>query len=1843
MSTPYLRQALLAGNTEVPRVTQPSVHGTVRRNAVGVLESFLAPCDLVLETEGMSGIPVTVAFSAGTSELADIVATINAALSAGPWGIASDVDGCVSIASSGVGETGTGPAFVRIHPAVNDYDLDGLPDDAARMLGLATYPDPAATVTAGDTDSAPIRALTQANPTGTRFLAYGEDRTSQAFNRALAQLSENADATYYALAQQTIVPVVLTVNTAVSAWASRLILDPTTGFVDQIDLSNLAVVDPALAGRLFVGGLDRESTLREIAQFWSLTDSADREMLVYDATRGEPYRILRVGAVTRGQRGLTRPDFLDEDTGPTPATRLLDTGGVGADGLNALGVDRVRISAEGITAVARGMEITCAGLTDVTGFVAQGVRAGDVAVIAGASAAIPYSNNGTYLVDAVLGDQTLLLRPLNDTNVRPLNQETAGSYGTLTVTTGGAWEDGLFVSFDPPLPRLPEDGIFKLVVGIERSVLHPRRDEDESGYNDGLVVPRLADPRGGGDTIRRLEQTHTLQGAYQSFGASPAGGTLLLERPLTLAGGTHVSLSAGTVVRGPIVNGTVEAGVLVAPSDASGAHPDTFVRADVGRIARLLAASPRVAASDYVITEWIDGAHVRLAPVGPTELVPALTLASVSYAILDDAVSDFPAQLLLRSADETNDAAPVALVRAGIVFQRDSEDTGSTDPAAGGQSLVHLERVRLVRDAAGVTQNVSLIGVTGAALSGSTTALTLGISLLDTSNVFALDAIGARATPAPGSPATVLRILNGTGAGYYLIRSLLSTGGVELSGLDGGDVTGIIAGAGMVCALYNVAVGVNQVVAGAYGGTDHRTVAFRVFSDAYAQDELSTAALSVGWVGPGAGIIAVLNDADFAAYDRGDAADGYLLDATLYVPAHGIHLSLTAAETGDLARRSARGLLVDVDSNALDFALDSIGFGSPARTGWAGWFSQVGEDPALLVTKMSARATSGEAPVDLGTFSSTAALVVAYDGESLKGSAALEVVGGIFQRDASRVFGLSADRGAGIYTQNGVTSGMWNVPGATDYLRSRERPRLGMPAQIAPATWDEGAIPVQVTAPDYTRTKVPHRGMVTFPEDTFSAPYGQWVGQAVWLETVGVQFEIVDFVEEDDGRQTAVVSRTAGLNLTAAADTAYVLGHRWELGHVDVADYMRIGTLTASDSLDLWQLPYLTLGTDPADAVDRAGAPYLGTTSLAVERSLSPLSPSPSTVGDTLSDWAYITELPNLAVTATAYATASEFPTGKIGTFQHGRAQDTADPRTPFPNKGVFTGNDGERDSSVGGSFLVDDLVVRFVSGGAGVTAQWYEAYGGCLQVWKGFNTSAPDAVVRLWLRPVVDVAPDLVALKGVMRIAQDSPGTRTVVMALRYADGTLVLPSFTASMTMSGDSGRPIEVSEAFTYVSSSPTPDAFWAGAAARGPMYLTLDVPVSDNDIYPNRGFYLLDFRVEQVAKPVRMTTVEVPGVLRVGSLRTASPLKGGQTVAPPEAALLNAEDYGTLAEDVPGRPSGYEQIGGGQEGRGVGLVYNASGSGTPAWFRPTLTEGSFFRKGLHSAAIVFNHPFFDPLFYARYAPATAPADAISCGPTGFLLPIDPPHGARLTGLQLSMSTRYTLLKTGSGGSWYAVPQAFRNRPSFGGGRLLSDLSRYALWDEHRGYYVTLYRYNALPFGVRDSVRTGHSAAEHGFAEPIWRRPLEITTGGYELSGGSTEYRGAEYFHFMNEQLFYKEGPTVVNQYGPIDESALTVDRRHYSYFVAVEFYAGHRSIDAVTTDADNRVTDAYLDAVAGDRALMDIGFGDAFFERMLPSPLDLTSSLHTYGFVPGAAKFRGLRVTWATDRPLHGGWG
>jgi len=323
--------------------------------------------------------------------------------------------------------------------------------------------------------------------------------------------------------------------------------------------------------------------------------------------------------------------------------------------------------------------------------------------------------------------------------------------------------------------------------------------------------------------------------------------------------------------------------------------------------------------------------------------------------------------------------------------------------------------------------------------------------------------------------------------------------------------------------------------------------------------------------------------------------------------------------------------------------------------------------------------------------------------------------------------------------------------------------------------------------------------------------------------------------------------------------------------------------------------------------------------------------------------------------------------------------------------------------------------------------------------------------------------------------------------------------------------------------------------------------------------------------------------------------------------------------------------------------VGLVYNASGSGTPAWFRPTLTEGSFFRKGLHSAAIVFNHPFFDPLFYARYAPATAPADAISCGPTGFLLPIDPPHGARLTGLQLSMSTRYTLLKTGSGGSWYAVPQAFRNRPSFGGGRLLSDLSRYALWDEHRGYYVTLYRYNALPFGVRDSVRTGHSAAEHGFAEPIWRRPLEITTGGYELSGGSTEYRGAEYFHFMNEQLFYKEGPTVVNQYGPIDESALTVDRRHYSYFVAVEFYAGHRSIDAVTTDADNRVTDAYLDAVAGDRALMDIGFGDAFFERMLPSPLDLTSSLHTYGFVPGAAKFRGLRVTWATDRPLHGGWG
>jgi hypothetical protein len=1851
MPTKYTRRPFAMGNTANPVVVTPELRGSLMKDSSGEFPALAGLfSELAIETEEptTSG-GVSAVFSTATT-MTQVLADINGTAGLSGFVTAEEVEGCLVLKSTGNGEG----SYVRIMPPVSGFD------DASAVFGFEVYPHPLATSSAGDLLDAPTRPRQQINPVGTKFIATGEDRVGSAYNRALQMLSLNADTLYTWLQRSVARPVRIEVDATTHA---AYLSTNADGSIDQVDLSALSAFDASLGDvRLCVGGaagLSRNSTLAEIADLYEVTDVELKEIPAQDRT-------VRIGAVTRGQRTAVLPTFVDDasvPTTPVPNT-LLTT----ADGGNALGVDRAKHASVTITEVRQRTAIVCTGAT----FVTSGVTAGDVATISGAAVDSPFNHDGTYLVEMVVSEEELILRPTDTSEtVRELNPA-AGGFGSVVISSGGEWERTIWLSFYPPIPRMPEGGKLVLTIPVETALGSlALADLVNGSTRTGNNVDGWA--------LLNLWKGLNLDGVYQGMGAARGSGFFgaITHRPLRMDRAATGTKAQGSLERASTGSAVFDTHTLRLQAAAA----DRFDRDDVGRTI-LLTAGPFLADEPWTVVRLIDSATVELAPPlhrAGYQSADGITVTVTAWKLLDGDVIDIHGMMHLVSPEYfgEGDDAPA---EGGYLYSREQRDQGTTDPPVPGLfSFLHLERIRLITAGTNVT-------ITTSAPISADDVLPLSFAPEGSSNIYG--ETYETKTGVAQSSLTFVRILNGKNAGLYRVKGVkdtsVSSNAVTVQHLDGTPVV-FTAEAEAQVAFYNAKIGMSVPTLGGPGTANTRSAAMSLFEDAYETGVDAGHALRLGWRGAGGGTYGYLNDPEYKAYDNGDAAEGYFTEFYGYAPAGGFYYEVHGAASGVNARRTARGGVIVSDSHELDMSLaaapnDYSKSNSTAYNhGWGLRLQNEGHDPGLLITRSTTRGLA-----DTFGYPAAAAIVVRYDGPVSGIWSGMDATGSIYVRSTP----TTQNKEAGIFSESGLGAALWVRPfypigltlpdelfgtsfdydGATNFVTE-----LGSAGQMLPISAADPALLADTDAPDFTKFRLPHHGVVILsPADapTFATALVKYIGQV--LEVAGsatrdgqylivamdhdTDLDIVYFAVED----TSVVS-TAWVG-TEAATSIRVLAKRWHRAHVDIAEWMQIGTQLASSR---YEAPTLTLGPLVENAVSRAPQ-FVGPFSpqLDTEGASSAVLLYPNADGEGVGLRVDIGTMPGLDETYAAFTAEWD-----DGIFKSGWTMETEQPRSPFANVGILAAgatlsgfSSRVLTATNCGSLVVDDVALEVVTQNTanGPIISFSTYYGGCLGVGSHpDNWGGPDDedTARVWLRGTRGLPTTNYALRGTVLVSLPSGDTRTLVLALRTDDGT-VLASHNTNIV---SDGTPQEVTYDFTeYTLSHAAYDALTSSMLETQGVHLTLDIPeiggASVADVTR-----VLAMRLEQISRPSRLVGhQEVLGAVRATAFRHISPVRGFQTLSPFSAELLNPVDFAKCMghQTSYGFSRSYGQL----EGHGVGLVSDGSD-----WYMPTFNYASFFKKGPHSAAIVAYHPYFDPLWYAQSVDTTNVGASYSLnypdvdqfvmpGRTGFLLALDPPHGSRLTSLHYSLSFRPSF-RLSELGVMTAAWNVYRDLP-FDLTEVrqnMSDWYSVANWNAKAGVMVRLWRTNTLDFGAdMEALYPGNKAADAGYAELICEGEVDISAetppsftenpADASAQTGQNDGLSDEYFH-----------RGVLNLHGALFDSnhADVVDRRHYSYFMTVEFYAGPRQLlddaaalfgtgsteiwwypDDEFTEKQHVIVDAVT--VGGSPHVANSRHG--FSGLQVGYPLHNTADQ-----LPPIVKLRGARLGWTTDRAGDKGWG
>ena len=1480
----FTRRPFNMGNTENPVHSQPEIRGATPKDSDGSFAALTAvlPAEIAIETEDLATAGGISAVFSEDGSMTHVLAQINSALSG--YATAEEYEGCLIIRSAGSGHDSSYSssmeerAYVRIMPPVSGYA------DAADILGFPSHPNLAATVAAGDLLDAPARPLQQGNPPGTKFLAAGEDRIGTSFNRALHAMGRNEDQLYTWLKKP--VARLLDVEVDETTWAS-FIDSSADGTIDQINVSGgLALL--SLESRIFVGGLSKASTLEEIAEMFGVVDNDHNELM-----SGED--IVRIGAVTRGERGIARPVFADTISAPSPT--LSDTTGVPVDGKNALGVDRVKEASTQITGVRQNTSIICSSATFETNEVAPG----DIATITGASIDTPFNHNGEYVVEVVVSETELVLRPHHDSaSVRELNPDDGGNFGFVTVRAGGEWETDIWVTFEPPLPRFPTNGKIRLVLPYETTLA-------DLGPEDFTASTVRVYDEADGWVMYNLWQQLSMGGAYQGQNHDNGGGYRgeVTHRPITLVNAREGGSNGGSLVRSSTGAATLATDTL----RLTAASTDSFTPADVGRTIFLNAAT-MLTLEHWTIVKWFDGATVELAPpVFRTGFLEAAasTVAITSWEIMDDLVSDL--QSVLRViAPEYFGESDTAGASAGFSYIREQRDEATADDLVpGAMSFVHLEKLRHFDD--GAKTNITTFvapNITGQKVE-------LPFDPEESGNIFAEagDVLPAADTEWAGG-VTFLRILHGLNAGIYRV---LKTEVAAVSGADAVDVQNLDGSTpafsvetNISCCLYNarMAVASNALAGPAAASGIFRTVALSLFEDGHASGAAKVGALRVGWRGDGAGILATLNDATYRAYANGTAAEGPLVRAKIFSPATGIYLTVGTAETAtDVQRGYGFRIVSETEYHSWDNQDPGAGgavFTDDDGASYGGLITQTGEDPALVLVKMT-----GEDPEDATSsysrLSPSAALVVgratknnpATIGNRVATSgqgSAIETAGSVY---VLRKYNLADTASApgwaegGVFVEDTVGAGRWMYPmvGGYNFLVGNsgegESPftgwdsptRLGNPGILVPAGAADADPSAELYEPAFGTFNLRHQGMLEINTGTVTdvtEPFNRLVGCRVRITESGHAFEDEEYaivaVKSIDAAK--VLLALYGPELITGVEEGTVefqiRGQRWHQAHLGIGDYMLIGTHDAA--LGPSSLPLMTY--DPDVVSDRlASAPLSG--NMPTFPLLSPVSWGAASDGTGLGNVKDVTTLTDLYVIEADFETAAGWKsdsTAEQPRYEHG-AMETYDARPPFSN--VY---------AKAGTLRLYDFYFEELSGS--MTLEWSKAWSGSLHI-----AGDEGAQCRVWQRGRTYLSKGHLSVTVKIRAALQGTAGSAAVVALRDDSGTLLASSsfnFVAN-EVPGDYEVTLSIGspygKAADYLAANKESEA----------LYVTLDYTS-----FAAHDLYILEFRSEPATLPQVVSGPQiVQGTALAHGFRFTDPIRGFQTIHPASVSMLGGLDY------------------------------------------------------------------------------------------------------------------------------------------------------------------------------------------------------------------------------------------------------------------------------------------------------------------------------------------------------------
>jgi hypothetical protein len=1821
--------------------------------------------------------------------------------------------------------------------------------------------------------------MTQGNRPLSSFIARGEDRTSESFNRALHSLSKNLDNHQAKLVNSVAVPVVLEIPPG----SARFVTDATTGEITAVDLRTGFgdALDGILATDIFVGVAEGyTASLQNIAKYFSVLDSEWKEILA-DSSAGTS--TVGIGTIAYAPSGLSGGLSTFNPDGSSDTALAVSS--VFNSYRNALGSSSTKQTTVGVTRIIDGATIVC----DSASFVTNLVEPGDIVEISGALDESPTTNNGTYLVDAVISGKEIIIRPADPDDLRILNEATGES---LVIRSNGVFENSLYMWFEPRLPRVPAGGI-KLVLGM--------KNELGTVPQDFLLLPAVSSAEDvDGWVLEHLHRNLNLDGVYQGQGQDNGGGFFaeITGRPITLH--MNPEMHAPTAVLSE-TGGSIRAGnIFVAPNDV------TFSTEHVGHSMYLTIGA--AVYSDWRILRVLDARTVKLVP--PTD--------EVGNSLPVGAVTSF--QTYSGTWKEYRAAVSVVTESPNAGgFHHTKMNDSSTSGVLSFAHLEHLTRSAKISDGT-IRGNLTLL--TGTFASG------VGTGIVDsTSASVDLDDLWSVYPGTYGSGAardrnshggkTLISFVSGTvRSGPYLLYST-QPAGIEVVNIDGSpapELTGTLS-----FQILTLRVGVGAPI-----DRSGVTSAITAYQDTApdAGSSTRTVGLRAGWTGNGNGVLITANDASFAALGASvgtqHVSRGYAMYVTAFAPADGIYVGVSSSDT---VESRATGLHIDADTHGNSFDppdADGSTFTTGSSKSAGALFTQIGTDPAAVFIKKDGSATATAENLRL---TPSATVVVARATQNAEPAitgvgSAIETVGSIWVRSAAADSTVGNALG-GIFSEDVIGAGRYLQPiwgtdptqhegyswsESTSYWQAP--PTLGRPGQILPILDALSDPEAEVLEADFAKFNIPHAGILQAAVSGSLLPVSKYVGCIVKITESGhpqegERYSIVAALGDGTDVFFALAGATA---ISSAGTVAFQLhGLRWHRSYLDIADWFQIGTANGLKTLDRLPLiasdPNLLESRVSSDLDHSRSNPNLSATpwSPAVEGAGLGVAEDYSIPGPTQVDvgaeteWTGTAEGPHLSTQWSKFSN---------------------EPRPPF-----YAENTAANPVTI--SFGLSDLIHV---PGIGDPVVYRNFFGGVVKVdvrAAGTQTLLQRGRRYIWT--------DHLRVRVNIRATARGTGPVAANVVLLTQGGDVVASetiSISAFATLNEMQLQSISVllTQDKTYDRAS---DAL---SSSRKDEELELRVVLPPDAGTPD--VYFQEITTAQETDPVYVSGHQVvSGHVMAHGFRHFNPVRGYQTVGPAEAVLLGGDDYGVnmgwskdVAAGVEISPptsvfsSGMQELRGGvglirTSGRGaidgwrgavrflendydpaaavavhaqlndtsgLGNLYHdteddfsAANSAYDAliaapglslfneflflcievaeesydralagpdnsffrdkaasardlkdlalaaidaldaaseiklteafqnnvvdkWLRPYVDLYRLFNVGVNSATVTLYNGVYDPLWYAMQANAlyndtpfsgTNPISRdtfIPCGSVGFIVPIDPPHGAVLTTLSISLSFRPS--SPGHWGIYFGEPDSFYESTP-----LFTDVADAPAWAAKEGVAVELWRFNTVDIGEGEPelARWTDYVPEYGFGERLARSEISLADADSStmftdnLIPGSWNPPGFGSSTAIKAGREWFKKTTINLQSSAVEDSDLRVDRRVYSYAVVVRFNGGPRYYSSIVgkylPHGPGEVTNSTLDAAFDQPArfyqirqpvlgtdvidtptALAFEFGRSLLNKTIyayrdPGPRvegeerwapEGALSRADYAYPP-QVKFRGAKVGWITDKAGDKGWG